>query len=102
VEVLLVHMYANAGLDLHHLVPFATVPENNSRSMVRQTELLVHRMVRIILVIRTSHVLALPRPRETVPFFAHSTQVALSLSSDHSLFGNDKLYIQISLETLFN
>jgi hypothetical protein len=49
----------------------------------------------LVLVNGTFYVLAFSGPRgagDCAEFVAHLTQGVLSLSSDHSLFGNDKMY----------
>ncbi|KAI5885432.1 uncharacterized protein SCHCODRAFT_01176814 [Schizophyllum commune H4-8] len=85
VEALVDYIYANLGLDLDYILPFAGIPENGREidSIDDKSEL----------------------AQEGEPSVRHAPpmQVILPLSPNHGLFGNDGLYSEskISLEMLF-
>ncbi|KAJ7703458.1 hypothetical protein B0H16DRAFT_1831018 [Mycena metata] len=101
VEALVDYIYANLGLDLDYIIPFAGVPENgreidglDDKSELAHRIMLVN-LLRILGVVKSK--------KASRHFVTRPTQVILPLSPNHGLFGNDGLYSEskISLETLF-
>ncbi|KAF7374647.1 Fatty acid synthase subunit alpha [Mycena sanguinolenta] len=101
VEALVDYIYANLGLDLDYIIPFAGVPENgreidglDDKSELAHRIMLVN-LLRILGAVKTK--------KASRHFVTRPTQVILPLSPNHGLFGNDGLYSEskISLETLF-
>jgi fatty acid synthase subunit beta len=102
VEALVDYIYAELGLDLDYILPFAAVPENgreidglDDKSELAHRIMLVN-LLRILGAVKTK--------KASRHFLTRPTQVILPLSPNHGLFGNDGLYSEskISLETLFN
>ncbi|KDR66856.1 hypothetical protein GALMADRAFT_216743 [Galerina marginata CBS 339.88] len=94
-------IYANLGLDLDYILPFAGIPENgrevdglDDRSELAHPMMLVN-LLRILGAVKNK--------KASRRFVTRPTQVILPLSPNHGLFGNDGLYSEskISLETLF-
>ena len=102
VEALVDYSYAQLGLNLDYILPFAAVPENGREidGLDDKSEL-AHR---IILVNLLRILGAVKTKKASRHFVTRPTQVILPLSPNHGLFGNDGLYAEskISLETLFN
>ncbi|KAJ7745730.1 fatty acid synthase [Mycena metata] len=101
VEALVDYIYANLGLDLDYIIPFAGVPENGREidGLDDKSEL-AHR----IMLVNLLRILgAVKSKKASRHFVTRPTQVILPLSPNHGLFGNDGLYSEskISLETLF-
>ncbi|KAJ7019830.1 fatty acid synthase [Mycena alexandri] len=101
VEALVDYIYANLGMDLDYIIPFAGVPENGREidSLDDKSEL-AHR----IMLVNLLRILgAVKSKKASRHFVTRPTQVILPLSPNHGLFGNDGLYSEskISLETLF-
>ncbi|KAJ6624064.1 fatty acid synthase [Mycena sp. CBHHK59/15] len=101
VEALVDYIYANLGMDLDYIIPFAGVPENGREidSLDDKSEL-AHR----IMLVNLLRILgAVKTKKASRHFVTRPTQVILPLSPNHGLFGNDGLYSEskISLETLF-
>ncbi|KAJ7227399.1 fatty acid synthase [Mycena pura] len=101
VEALVDYIYANLGMDLDYIIPFAGVPENgreidglDDKSELAHRIMLVN-LLRILGAVKTK--------KASRHFVTRPTQVILPLSPNHGLFGNDGLYSEskISLETLF-
>ncbi|KAF9467993.1 fatty acid synthase [Collybia nuda] len=101
VEALVDYIYANLGMDLDYIIPFAGIPENgreidglDDRSELAHRMMLVN-LLRILGAVKTK--------KASRHFVTRPTQVILPLSPNHGLFGNDGLYSEskISLETLF-
>ncbi|KAJ7762020.1 fatty acid synthase [Mycena maculata] len=101
VEALVDYIYANLGMDLDYIIPFAGVPENgreidglDDKSELAHRIMLVN-LLRILGAVKTK--------KANRQFVTRPTQVILPLSPNHGLFGNDGLYSEskISLETLF-
>ncbi|KAJ7502466.1 putative fatty-acid synthase complex protein [Mycena galericulata] len=101
VEALVDYIYANLGMDLDYIIPFAGVPENGREidGLDAKCEL-AHRimlgnLLRILGAVKTK--------KASRHFVTRPTQVILLLSPNHGLFGNAGLYSEskISLETLF-
>ncbi|KAG5646963.1 hypothetical protein DXG03_001686 [Asterophora parasitica] len=101
VEALVDYVYANLGMDLDYIIPFAGIPENgreidglDDRSELAHRMMLVN-LLRILGAVKTK--------KASRQFVTRPTQVILPLSPNHGLFGNDGLYSEskISLETLF-
>ncbi|KAF5321441.1 hypothetical protein D9619_000085 [Psilocybe cf. subviscida] len=101
VEALVDYIYANLGMDLDYIIPFAGIPENgreidglDGRSELARRMMLVN-LLRILGAVKTK--------KASRHFVTRPTQVILPLSPNHGLFGNDGLYSEskISLETLF-
>ncbi|KAG6813968.1 hypothetical protein H0H92_005223, partial [Tricholoma furcatifolium] len=101
VEALVDYVYANLGMDLDYIIPFAGIPENgreidglDDRSELAHRMMLVN-LLRILGAVKTK--------KASRHFVTRPTQVILPLSPNHGLFGNDGLYSEskISLETLF-
>ena len=80
----------STSITLSPSLGIAAVPENGLRSIVRQARAFAPCHAREP-NLPCLGITALSRPREAVKSVAHLTQVVLSLSSDHSLFGNDKM-----------
>lgn len=102
VEALVDYIYAQLGLDLDYILPFAAVFENvreidglDDKSELAHRIMLVN-LLRILGAVKTK--------KASRHFVTRPTQVILPLSPNHGLFGNDGLYSEskISLETLFN
>ncbi|KAG5638483.1 hypothetical protein H0H81_012415 [Sphagnurus paluster] len=101
VEALVDYVYANLGMDLDYIIPFAGIPENgreidglDDKSELAHRMMLVN-LLRILGAVKTK--------KASRHFVTRPTQVILPLSPNHGLFGNDGLYSEskISLETLF-
>ncbi|KAJ7067175.1 fatty acid synthase [Mycena amicta] len=101
VEALVDYIYANLGMDLDYIIPFAGVPENGREidSLDDKSEL-AHRIMLVNLLRILGEV---KKKKASRQFVTRPTQVILPLSPNHGLFGNDGLYSEskISLETLF-
>ncbi|KAF9007571.1 fatty acid synthase [Cyathus striatus] len=101
VEALVDYIYANLGMDLDYILPFAGIPENGREidGLDDRSEL-AHRMMLTNLLRIMGAVKSKKASRQ---FVTRPTQVILPLSPNHGLFGNDGLYSEskISLETLF-
>ncbi|CAK5268309.1 unnamed protein product [Mycena citricolor] len=101
VEALVDYIYANLGLDLDYIIPFAGVPENGREidGLDDKSEL-AHRIMLVNLLRILGEV---KKKKASRHFVTRPTQVILPLSPNHGLFGNDGLYSEskISLETLF-
>ncbi|KAJ7197322.1 hypothetical protein B0H12DRAFT_1294649 [Mycena haematopus] len=101
VEALVDYIFANLGLDLDYIIPFAGVPENGREidGLDDKSELAHH-----IMLVNLLRILgAVKTKKASRHFVTRPTQVILPLSPNHRLFGNDGLYSEskISLETLF-
>ncbi|KNZ81816.1 Fatty acid synthase subunit alpha [Termitomyces sp. J132] len=101
VEALVDYVYANLGMDLDYIIPFAGIPENgreidglDDKSELAHRMMLVN-LLRILGAVKTK--------KASRHFVTRPTQVILPLSPNHGLFGNDGLYSEskISLETLY-
>ncbi|KAF7312560.1 Fatty acid synthase subunit alpha [Mycena indigotica] len=101
VEALVDYIYANLGMDLDYIIPFAGVPENGREidGLDDKSEL-AHRIMLVNLLRILGEV---KKKKASRQFVTRPTQVILPLSPNHGLFGNDGLYSEskISLETLF-
>ncbi|KAF8969171.1 fatty acid synthase [Flammula alnicola] len=101
VEALVDYIYANLGMDLDYILPFAGIPENGREidGLDDRSEL-AHRMMLVNLLRILG---AVKNKKASRHFVTRPTQVILPLSPNHGLFGNDGLYSEskISLETLF-
>ena len=101
VEALIDYIYANLGMDLDYILPFAGIPENGREidGLDDKSEL-AHRMMLVNLLRILG---AVKNKKASRHFVTRPTQVILPLSPNHGLFGNDGLYSEskISLETLF-
>lgn len=101
VEALVDYIYANLGLDLDYIIPFAGIPENGREidGLDDRSEL-AHRMMLVNLLRILG---AVKNKKANRHFVTRPTQVILPLSPNHGLFGNDGLYSEskIGLETLF-
>ncbi|KAF8199703.1 fatty acid synthase [Pholiota molesta] len=101
VEALVDYIYANLGMDLDYIIPFAGIPENGREidGLDDRSEL-AHRMMLVNLLRILG---AVKNKKASRHFVTRPTQVILPLSPNHGLFGNDGLYSEskISLETLF-
>ncbi|KAL1666812.1 acyl transferase domain-containing protein, partial [Schizophyllum commune] len=101
VEALVDYIYANLGLDLDYILPFAGIPENGREiDSIDDKSELAHR----IMLVNLLRILgAVKSKKASRQFVTRPTQVILPLSPNHGLFGNDGLYSEskISLETLF-
>ncbi|TFK33214.1 fatty acid synthase [Crucibulum laeve] len=101
VEALVDYIYANLGMDLDYILPFAGIPENGREidGLDDRSEL-AHRMMLVNLLRILG---AVKNKKASRQFVTRPTQVILPLSPNHGLFGNDGLYSEskISLETLF-
>ncbi|KAF8071859.1 fatty acid synthase [Lyophyllum atratum] len=101
VEALVDYVYANLGMDLDYIIPFAGIPENGREidSLDDKSEL-AHRMMLVNLLRILG---AVKTKKASRHFVTRPTQVILPLSPNHGLFGNDGLYSEskIGLETLF-
>ncbi|PPQ94469.1 hypothetical protein CVT25_001102 [Psilocybe cyanescens] len=101
VEALVDYIYANLGMDLDYILPFAGIPENGREidGLDDKSEL-AHRMMLVNLLRILG---AVKNKKASRHFVTRPTQVILPLSPNHGLFGNDGLYSEskISLETLF-
>ncbi|KAF5382044.1 hypothetical protein D9615_004428 [Tricholomella constricta] len=101
VEALVDYVYANLGMDLDYIIPFAGIPENGREidGLDDKSEL-AHRMMLVNLLRILGAVKTKKASRQ---FVTRPTQVILPLSPNHGLFGNDGLYSEskIALETLF-
>ncbi|KAK0450204.1 fatty acid synthase [Armillaria borealis] len=101
VEALVDYIYANLGLDLDFILPFAGIPENGREiDGIDDKSELAHR---IMLTNLLRIMGAVKNKKASRRFVTRPTQVILPLSPNHGLFGNDGLYSEskISLETLF-
>ncbi|KJA22996.1 hypothetical protein HYPSUDRAFT_201793 [Hypholoma sublateritium FD-334 SS-4] len=101
VEALVDYIYANLGMDLDYIIPFAGIPENgreidglDDRSELAHRMMLVN-LLRVLGAVKTK--------KASRHFVTRPGQVILPLSPNHGLFGNDGLYSEskISSETLF-
>ncbi|KAG6910835.1 hypothetical protein DXG01_007150 [Tephrocybe rancida] len=101
VEALVDYVYANLGMDLDYIIPFAGIPENGREidSLDDKSEL-AHRMMLVNLLRILG---AVKTKKASRHFVTRPTQVILPLSPNHGLFGNDGLYSEskVALETLF-
>lgn len=101
VEALVDYIYANLGLDLDYIIPFAGIPENGREiDALDDKSELAHR----IMLVNLLRILGAVKTKKAGRHFVtRPTQVILPLSPNHGLFGNDGLYSEskISLETLF-
>ena len=95
------YIYANLGMDLDYILPFAVIPENG-RDMdgLDDKSELAHRMILVNLLQILG---AVKNKKASRHFVTRPRQVILPLSPNHGLFGNDGLYseFKMSLETLF-
>ncbi|KAF8896473.1 fatty acid synthetase alpha subunit [Infundibulicybe gibba] len=101
VEALVDYIYANLGMDLDYIIPFAGIPENGREiDALDDKSELAHRMMLVNLLRILG---AVKTKKASRHFVTRPTQVILPLSPNHGLFGNDGLYSEskISLETLF-
>jgi 3-oxoacyl-ACP reductase-like protein len=101
VEALVDYIFANLGMDLDDILPFAGIPENGREidGLDDRSEL-AHRMMLVNLLRILG---AVKNKKASRHFVTRPTQVILPLSPNHGLFGKDGLYSEskISLETLF-
>ena len=101
VEALIDYIYANLGMDLDYILPFAGTPENGREiDGLDDKYELAHRMT-LINLLRIFG--AVKNKKASRHFVTRQTQVILPLSPNHGFFGNDGLYSEskISLETPF-
>ena len=101
VEALVDYIYANLGMDLDYILPFAGIPEKGwETDRLDDKSELTHCM----LLINLLQILgAVKNKKASRLFVTRPTQVILLLSPNHGPFRNNGLYSKskISLETLF-
>ena len=96
------HIYMALGLNPDYVTPFAAVPENGCKinGLDDRSE-----FAHCIMLVNFLHFLgAIKTKKASHQIVTCLTQVVLSLSPNHGLFDNDRLYLEskISLKMLFN
>ena len=86
------YIYANLGMDLDYILPFAGIPKNGREidGLDDKSEL-AHRMM-LVNLLRILGAASVKNKKASHHFVTQPTQVILPLSPNHGLFGNDGLY----------